>query len=259
MASLKTEATRCYRLIFMKKTRILPAAASCWTSIFFAVSCALLPAFSVWASEERIDLQWTICDESGQVTASRLGIDPLVVKFSEVTYYDTSPPRYSDNGATFRTKYGKSKAGLVSIVKLRFSQTVSESDAECEWDRYGQAEQYTCEVEEEGVSYQNPWRQSQRIFIGTRLPVDWNSLLPYGPYPSESWRAEYHGWTLRLDSVNPPAPLPPLIELSVKTDYDQREEAHEAITQLLRRRGVPLCATQEPKTSRLFRAMGLLH
>lgn len=208
---------------------------------------------------KQIDLQFSICDESGGTSARRLGFEDLVPKVVQVAYYDTQPPQHIHQGATFRTKYGKPKSGLMSSVKLRFATSSQiPSGADCEWDRYGTTETYTCEVEGEDVHPGSPWTGEQRAFAAQRLAVDWSNLVAYGPYTDESWKATYKGYQLKLDSVNPPAPLRPLIELAVRVDYSERETAYADITAWLQKRGVPLCPIQEMKTMRLFRDMGIL-
>lgn len=206
-----------------------------------------------------IDLQFAICDESGATTAQRLGFEDLVAKMTQVTYFDTNPPQYIQQGATFRTKYGKLKAGLLSSVKLRSADVASApSGADCEWDRYGTTDTYTCEIEGEGFSPKNPWTSEQRSFAAQRIAVDWSQLVAFGPYSDEAWKATYRDYKLKLDSVNPPAPLRPLIELSVRVEFSERDTAFNEILTLLKKQGVPLCPIQEAKTLRLFRDMGIL-
>lgn len=209
-------------------------------------------------SNEQIDLQWAICEDDPADVADRLGFKNDSPKLVDVTYYDTNPPRYFEEGATFRTKFKKSKGQLVSMVKLRYANRETHPEAQCEWDRYGNKDRYTCEVEAEDVSETSIWNDKQREFAATKIQVQWPDLEAYGPYSSQAWKTTFKSYTLKLDSVNLPVPLDPLIELSVKIDYVNRNEADAAIEQLLADRGVHLCANQEPKTRRLFRALGFV-
>ncbi|PVH69051.1 hypothetical protein DL98DRAFT_541930 [Cadophora sp. DSE1049] len=85
------------------------------------LAVVLLALPSLGKAQDKIDLQWWICDSNPQIVLQELGEnsgDPD--RQNPITYYDTRPPVYTQQGLMFRTKTRKGQE--VSSLKLRFAK-----------------------------------------------------------------------------------------------------------------------------------------
>lgn len=215
----------------------------------------LLPAAA--RAEDAVDLQWSLCGASPDAVLGRLGADAAEKgKKGVVTYYDANPPVYEALGVSLRTK-GK-PGELESSVKVRFSgpQSGLPAETDCSWDRYGDAQTYTCEVSDalDGARAA-PWTDAQKRFVDAYHRVNWSTLAAFGPYANPKWKLKFLGYKAVFDTVE--AGSLHLMELSVKVPRSAADDAYRTVGEGLARRGVVLCPVQEGKTARLFRALGL--
>ncbi|MEN9724010.1 MAG: hypothetical protein RJB38_1996 [Pseudomonadota bacterium] len=206
-----------------------------------------------WGAEVRIDLQWAICQANVESLVSHLGGEGPA-KQSQVTYFETESIDYLRRGISFNLK--SKKDSIETSVKVRFS-SARDFDGDCEWDRYGQKERYSCDFSEKDRSADSPWSKKQIAFAEKVEKIDWKRLKAFGPYPSKAWKGELAGYRVSLDRVDAGSGVSPLIELSAKVDYSERERAYSEISAELVAQKVKLCEHQESKAFRLFRALGL--
>jgi hypothetical protein len=222
-------------------------------SLLTVLAALLILAPAARATE--IDLQWSLCGASPAAVLSLLGdAGAAASKKARVTYYDSNPPSYGAAGLSFRTKGkpGKEK----SSVKVRFPGPNAgvPPEADCSWDRYGDAETYTCE-ETAPLDGGSPWSAAQKAFAGRYHAVDWTTLAAWGPYANPKWKLTVSGHKAVFDTVE--AAGLHLMELSVKVPRADGDAVYRSVSSDLRARGVTLCPVQEGKTERLFRALGL--
>lgn len=220
------------------------------------LALAFGPVTPIAHAEDQIDLQWSICEIRAESTARKLDVTVSDgPKSGAITYFDSLPVRYLDRGVTLRVKEKKNTSE--SSVKVRFPDNRPVSDADCEWDRYGSQETYTCEATGSDVSHKHPWTDEQEKFADRHGRVEWNDLHAFGPYDTLSWKLQIAGRTAHFDTVIVNDNAAPISELSVKVPLSEGDTVYAAVASELRRRGVTLCDRQESKTIRLFRALGL--
>jgi hypothetical protein len=207
------------------------------------------PAFA----SEITELQWAVCDTSPAAALEKLGQEDWSFEESSITYFETKEPSYFAKGVSFRVKERNGEA--VAIVKVRGDGAQPGSER-CEWDRYGQQETFACKYEARRVREASPWTEAQKRFAEKFLPVDWASLVPYGPYPVGKWQGKLKKEKVSLEALRAGG-AGPILELSARVDSSEAEEVYRKITDRLERDGVRLCRKQEGKTDRLFRALGL--
>ncbi|HEY8278198.1 MAG TPA: hypothetical protein VIH99_01155 [Bdellovibrionota bacterium] len=213
----------------------------------------VVPSFSF--AEKNIDLQWSVCSRDAYAVASALGADSSP-KSGSITYYDSASPRFIDLGTTFRVK--EQDGLLESSVKIRSRNKdgMSGDGAECEWDRYGDDESYTCEVSAEGVTGSLPWTGAQTKFMAKHGFTDWADLRAFGSYRSLGWKIKFKGYKVKFDSVTLPGVPDPIMEISIKVPRSEGDEVYREISSELRQRNVEFCPNQESRTMRIFRALG---
>ena len=223
---------------------------------YFSVFTVLfsLPLFAF--AESTVDLQWSICDVSPEIVLEKLEQTDAKQKINGITYYDTASPQYLQDGVTFRIK--EKKEGEISSVKIRFAQEIEIPEADCEWDRYGSQIKYTCEVTAPLSDSSSLWSQEQKDFLVRYYHrPNFRALKAYGPYENRKWKLEHKGNKISFDSVDTPE-AGPIMELSLKVPYSEKDEMIAKLQHWLEKRDVVLCARQESKTHRLFLAMGIL-
>ncbi|PLN80633.1 hypothetical protein BDW42DRAFT_194302 [Aspergillus taichungensis] len=231
--------------------------------------------------EEKISLQWAICDPSPQDVLPKLGFPENTPPYKEnpITYYDAQPPRHIAHGLMFRTKTNKGVP--LSTVKAPLPGGVEAPDfVECAWASYGENPViYTCEKrcprggdgdgDEDGEDEENYedeasedglWCPEQVEFVKSvaAAPVEWSALVPYGPFANGKWKVKVDGVKAKFDDVVVPEHGLHLMEIEAKVKASKAEKARVAITEYLVERAVELCELQEGKTKRLFRAMGYI-
>ncbi|KAJ5230027.1 hypothetical protein N7489_010735 [Penicillium chrysogenum] len=220
-----------------------------WTILF----SIFLKAPFVYA-EEKISLQWAICDPTPQDTLAKLGLhEALPYKENPITYYDEYPPIHISSGLMFRTKTNKGQP--LSTVKVRFPEVVPgvPDFVDCSWDYYGgNRPSFTCEKRCPLDS--KIWHEEQVQFAERYGTVDWDKLRAYGPYQNAKWKVQVGGHKAKFDDVV--AGELHLMEIEAKVLREEADDALQAITNYLNERSVVLCEPQEGKTMRLFRAMG---
>ena len=213
-----------------------------------------LPLFAF--GDSKIDLQFSICDSSPEAVLQKLDQAKAKTKESPITYYDSPLPQYLQDGVSLRTKTKKN--ANISSVKIRFDREVQIPEANCEWDLYGTQEKYTCEVTASVHHPKHPWSKEQKLFLSRYYQEsDLSSLQAFGPYRDRKWKLEHKGEKISFDSVDTDE-AGPIMEISQKVPYSQKEETYAKFQHWLRKHGVVLCDRQEPKTARLFRALWIL-
>ena len=150
------------------------------------------------------------------------------------------------------------------MVKARFADEIDVPEgAECKWDRYGNASWFTCGVSspvEEGKAL---WSAKQVAFASRYFSVQWDRLVPYGPFLDPKWKIRIEGRKAVFDSVEAVVAgrVVHLMEVEVgvkKKKVSKEKGLYEAITKVLVSAGVAICKpTQLPKTVRLFEALQL--
>ncbi|POR37233.1 Uncharacterized protein TPAR_02562 [Tolypocladium paradoxum] len=227
----------------------------------------------------KVNLQWAICDADPQTVLQKLGEDGTrePYKKTPVTYYDTDPPSYTRRGLMFRTKTRRDEE--LSAVKARFDPRASVApdgflrDREalveaqfnitaldtrerflCVWDRYGSDTSFSCQIQSTLAGRTGLWTDEQIRFAERCQSVTWDNLVAFGPSPNPKWRLHVLGHRAVFDDVQ--AGSFHLMELEVKVLKHNGDEVFEKITRYLRERGIMLCHKQEPRSLRLFQAMG---
>ncbi|KAH7246118.1 hypothetical protein BKA59DRAFT_188202 [Fusarium tricinctum] len=222
-----------------------------------AIAFFARPCFSR-TSDEEIHLQWSLCDRDGEAVLAKLGEEVRApYKRNPITYFDTMPPTHAQQGVMFRTKTNKGKP--FSVIKVRFDEDPGRTPpgADCVWDRYGDNVPYTC-----GARYhlsektEELWSDDQVRFAEKYDDIDWDGLVPYGPFPDGKWKLRILGHKAKLDDVV--ADNLHLMEIELSTPKIGSEEVYSKVTEYLREHGVLLCDPQESKTLRLFRDMGYI-
>lgn len=157
----------------------------------------------------------------------------------------------------FRTKINKGSP--FSVIKVRFNEKplYTPPTAECVWDRYGDRVLYTC-GERYSLSGEKRriWSAEQVRFAETYHEINWDGLVPYGPFPDGKWKVEILGRKAKLDDVV--AGTLHLMEIEMSVYEDEAEYMYRMVTEHLVGHGVVLCDPQSPKTLRLFHEMGYL-
>lgn len=126
----------------------------------------------------------------------------------------------------------------------------------CVWDRYGNDQFFTCQVQSMLEGRSELWSDEQIRFAKScrRRHVTWRDLVAFGPHPNPKWRLEVVGYEAVFDDVQA-GPLH-LMELEVKVPKTRGDEIYQKISTYLGERGVRLCPKQEPRTLRLFHGLG---
>ncbi|KAM0426996.1 hypothetical protein ACHAPT_007894 [Fusarium lateritium] len=223
------------------------------------VTLALFAAPSLGQStSDQTHLQWSICDRDPELVLAKLGekVKPPY-KRNPITYFDTLPPTHAQRGVMFRTKINKGSP--FSVIKVRFEQkpAYTPSTAQCVWDRYGDRVLYTC-----GERYSltgephKIWSDEQVRFAEAYHEIDWDGLVPYGPFPDGKWKLKTLGRKAKLDDVQ--VGTLHLMEIEMSVARDEADEVYRSVTEYLLRNGVVLCDPQVSKTLRLFHEMGYL-
>ena len=229
-----------------------------YLSLHVVVLSTLLYSFVL--SKTVIDLQWAICDQDAETVLEKLGQGGLEPRReNNITYYDAFPPTYTANGLAFRTKVKKHQP--ISMIKARFNEETEDvpSAADCVWDRYGDSPFFTCSLafpllDETRAS----WSEEQIAFARRYQYVDFDELVPYGPFLNPKWKLRIEGYKAVFDDVMAVAANSPLhlMEIEVGVNMSKQEKVHRKITKYLRSRGVVICdEPQLPKTLRLFDAL----
>jgi hypothetical protein len=205
-------------------------------------------------AKDAISLEWSICDDPAhELTA--LGEPGVPGKNQVINYYDTARPVYAQQGIFFRAKAAGGETD--SEVKVRLAQvTPVPQGVDCTWERYGAQVTYTCGLESPVQAQASMWAQDQIGFVDQFVRVDWPVLVAFGPYQNPKWAVNVNGQSGVLDTVDVQSLH--LMELEIKVPSNDGQTVYAAVTALLQERGVLLCAIQESKTLRLFRALGLL-
>ncbi|KEY63918.1 hypothetical protein S7711_10239 [Stachybotrys chartarum IBT 7711] len=234
-------------------------------------------ALCVWGKQMKVNLQWSICDSDPQTILQKLGENGSrePYKKTPVTYFDTNPPSYSWVGLMFRTKTRRGEE--LSAVKARFDPTTSDAAAGffgdkekvdvnrtksndsaerffCVWDRYGNNTSFTCQIQSLLAGRMELWTDEQVRFAEHCQNVTWEDLVGFGPYPNPKWRLNMLGVRAVFDNVVA-GPFH-LMELEVKVLKYKGDEVYEMISRYLIEHDILLCQKQEPRTIRLFEAMG---
>ncbi|KAH6889611.1 hypothetical protein B0T10DRAFT_571572 [Thelonectria olida] len=223
----------------------------------------------------KVDLQWSICEINPQIALQKLGDNGTREpdKNAPVTYYDTEPPSYIWSGLMFRTKTRRDEQ--LSVVKAHFDpraldiphklfrgkgahvkSPVSNTSEEflCVWDRYGNDVSFTCQIQSPLAGRKELWTDDQIRFAGLFQTVAWRDLVSFGPNSNPKWHLNVTGYKAVFDDVQ--TGHLHLMELEVKVLMHEGDKAYEMITRHLKERGIVLCSKQQPKTERLFQAMG---
>ncbi|RTE70877.1 hypothetical protein BHE90_014732 [Fusarium euwallaceae] len=222
-------------------------------------ACILLTSRSLSQTpDNETHLQWSICDRDPETVLKKLGDDIRPpYKRNPITYFDTLPPSHAQQGVMFRTKINKGSP--FSVIKVRFNEKplYTPPMAECVWDRYGDRVLYTC-----GERYsltgekRRIWSDEQVRFAETYHEINWDGLVPYGPFPDGKWKLKILGRKAKLDDVQ--AGTLHLMEIEMSVYEDEAEYMYRMVTEHLVGLGVVLCNPQSPKTLRLFHEMGYL-
>lgn len=229
------------------------------------VSLTLVPA----VFSQTIDLQWAICDTDASTVLSKLGKPgKRAYKAHNITYYDTYPPTHTAEGLAFRTKVKHHKHPQpVSMVKARFEEEIDDvpEGVQCVWDRYGEETFFTCALafpldgDDSKKDLDILWSPSQIAFALRYQAVDFEYLVPYGPYLNPKWKVKIAGYKGVFDDVMATdargRPLH-LMEIEIEAKMNHAEEVFEDVTAFLKDAGVVVCdEPQLPKTLRLFEAL----
>jgi hypothetical protein len=221
--------------------------------IYALLAILQLVAPSQAETKDEIHLQWALCDSNPQVVLQKLGKAELNPRKQHmITYYDTRPPIYTQQGLGLRTK--TSKGQKISSVKGRFPKQTSDvpDTVDCLWDRYGNDTFYTCE-KRSPLDTESPWSDEQMAFADQYQDIEWEDLTAFGPYPNAKWKVKIEGHKAVFDDVATRSLH--IMEIEVKVPKAEGDAVYQAITENLERRGVTLCGRQEGKTLRLFSAM----
>ena len=221
-----------------------------------ALLLGALLALPSLGKELKVNLQWAICDLNPEIVLQKLGEDggdPY--KKTPITYYDTNPPIHTQHGLMFRRKTRRDQE--LSSVKVRFGMETPHvpDKVHCIWDRYGDDMSYTCE-KQSPVYGTSLWTDEQIRFAERYRKIVWEDLVAFGPYPNPKWRLNIKGYNAVFDDVA--AMSFHLMEMEVKVPKSKGDDTFQTVSEYLRNRGVTMCEHQEPKTVRLFRAMGVL-
>lgn len=230
------------------------------TSFRCCVTVLLLALSRSTSCQITIDLQWAICDQDAGTVLRKLGLsDQEPYKGNNITYYDALPPQYTRKGLAFRTKVHKHQP--ISMIKARFDEEIEDVPpaVNCVWDRYGESTFYTCSLAFPLVDEKHAiWSEEQMAFASRYHSVDFDELVPYGPYLNPKWKTFIEDHKAVFDDVMAFAGDTPLhiMELEVPADLTEQESVHSKVTNYLQSRGVVICAEpQLPKTLRLFDAL----
>lgn len=215
------------------------------------------PSFCL-TNDKNIHLQWTLCDQDAETVLEKLGEEVRApYKKNPIAYFDTMPPTHAQQGVMFRTKVNKGDP--FSVIKVRFAEKPARlpPNADCVWDRYGDYVPYTC-----GARYllsdktKDIWSEDQVRFAEKYDDIDWDGLVPYGPFLDGKWKIRILGHKAKLDDVV--AGKLHLMEIELSTPRIGSEEVYNKVTAYLEEHRVMLCDPQQSKTLRLFRDRGLI-
>ncbi|KAL7766295.1 hypothetical protein ACKLNR_004211 [Fusarium oxysporum f. sp. zingiberi] len=210
------------------------------------------------ATDKEIHLQWSLCDRDGEAVLEKLGEEVRPpYKRNPITYFDTMPPTHAQQGVMFRTK--TNKGNPFSVIKVRFDEKPEHipPGAHCVYDRYGDNVPFTC-----GQRYllgdktKEIWSDDQVRFAEKYDDIDWDGLVPYGPFPDGKWKLKILGYKAKLDDVV--AGELHLMEIELSTPKAGSEKVYQEVTEHLREHDVLLCDPQASKTLRLFHDMGYI-
>lgn len=217
-------------------------------SMFFSI--LFFTVFS-W-SNEFTEIQWSICENNPRLVIQKLNFPSQKATESTITYFDLPKPYYYKEGLSFRIK--KKNSNLQSVVKVRNPAEFNEG-SECEWDKYGSDEHFTCKITEQNIEENHPWTPVQKSFASERGAVDWRDLTEYGPYPVLSWQGSFSGIKLELESLRVDSKQN-ILELSARVSSKKSDKVYEQISQLLSEHGVQIC---QPIRGKFERLLDILH
>ncbi|KAF5023445.1 hypothetical protein F66182_4490 [Fusarium sp. NRRL 66182] len=228
--------------------------------MYNALACALFATLvSCRVDDREIHLQWSLCDRDAEAVLVKLGQEARApYKRNPITYFDTKPPTHAQQGVMFRTKTNRGEP--FSIIKVRFDEKPAHPppDADCVYDRYGDDVLYTCGHRYHLAGAPNTiWSKDQVRFAERYDDIDWDGLVPYGPFPDGKWKLRILGHKAKLDDVV--AGTLHLMEIELSTPKAGSAHVYRQVTEYLEERGVMLCDPQASKTLRLFHDMGYLH
>ncbi|KAF7512886.1 hypothetical protein GJ744_011989 [Endocarpon pusillum] len=226
-------------------------------AVVLILAVPLIPA----EVRDEIHLQWSICDPNPHIVLQKLGEDSRggPKKQNPITYFDTDPPVYLQQGRMFRTK--RSHHEDLSVVKVRFVEETSDipDTVNCVWDRYGDQTFFTCEMrsplndddDDDGMSL---WNDEQVRFAERYGDIVWEELVAFGPFLNAKWKLHLEGFKAVFDDVVVQSHH--LMEIEIKVSTLEGDGVYHVVTKYLREHGLELCDDQESKTLRLFQVLG---
>ncbi|ERF72739.1 hypothetical protein EPUS_04792 [Endocarpon pusillum Z07020] len=223
-------------------------------AVFLILAVSLTPA----EVSDEIHLQWSICDPNPQVVLQKLGEDVRSgpKKQSPITYFDTNPPVYLQQGRMFRTKTSHNED--LSLVKVRFAEKTSDipDTVNCVWDRYGDQTFFTCEKRSslDGDDGMSLWNEEQVRFAERYGDIVWEELVAFGPFLNAKWKLHLEGFRAVFDDVVVKSHH--LMEIEIRVSTFEGDGVYHVVTKYLREHGLELCDDQESKTFRLFQVLG---
>ena len=231
-----------------------------WTLIYFILGlCA-----SAQANFEVTELQWAVCEPSVTTFLDKSGFAHQEETAYSATYFDTQDLRLLAN-RTFVRIESKNKNGKIkekSKVKIGFDSTgqvdqawLTQHKAKCEFDHYGSQSLPRCAIQNKIKSEDDIWSDDQWEFLRKFRPgliVD--DLKTWGPYSGReiALATGDQEMAMSIDSTSVPGFASPLLELSIRVNSQQSEQASAYWTDRLHRQGVILCPRQVGKFERIL-------
>ncbi len=223
----------------------------------------------------RAELKVLVDESSIDDVRDDLGLDNDLAQERDVWFYDSEELDLFAAGVILRARsvHGDDDDSTVKIRPLDADQVdpvwFQQDGFKCELDASPVSSASSCsfttEQEEDQIEeaadgerdLDSLFSSEQEDFLAELGPLylDWSELAPLGPIEALVWKIETYDLPATLTAEHWRLPDSEMLELSIKVDQADGDDAMDDLLGWLADRGVPLAAEQESKTRRALEAL----